>query len=92
MPTVHREGDSRFCGATTIVEGQSTVYVNGKLVSVDNDPETHGEGRIIATVASTVLVNGKVITVQGDTAGGDLAFHPLPPTDPSTFSDNVYAG
>lgn len=25
---VHRHDDSRICGATTIVEGQSTVFVN----------------------------------------------------------------
>jgi uncharacterized Zn-binding protein involved in type VI secretion len=39
---VHRNGDSRACGASTTVTGQSTVYVNNKLVAVQNDPNSHG--------------------------------------------------
>ena len=37
MPAIHRHGDARVCGATTIVSGQSTVRANGELVSVDGD-------------------------------------------------------
>ena len=38
MPEVHRDTDQRICGHTTIVVGQSTVYANSLLISVDGDP------------------------------------------------------
>ena len=41
MPAVHRHGDARVCLATTIVSGLSTVYANGRLVSVNGDVNTH---------------------------------------------------
>ena len=48
MPPIHRNGDARNCGATTIVAGQGTVFANGKLVSVNGDPNSHGAGGLIA--------------------------------------------
>ncbi len=93
MPGAHRFSDSRFCGATTIVEGQGTVKVNGRLWAVENDPNTHGEGRLIAvTGAKNVRIQGKLVIVSvGDMAGGDLAMHPAPPTDPDSSSGDVFA-
>jgi uncharacterized Zn-binding protein involved in type VI secretion len=91
MPGAHREDDSRYCGASTIVSGQGTVYVNGKLWAVEGDEETHGNGDLISTVGSTVLINGKRVIVFGDTASGDDQDHPLPPTDPQDKSSNVFA-
>ena len=92
MPGAHRNGDLRFCGAHTIVEGQGTVRVNGKLWAVNNDPEDHGEGRLEAVYgAKNVRINGKlVICAVGDIAGGDLLGHPLPPTDPKQASGDVF--
>jgi hypothetical protein len=40
MPKVHRDTDPRVCGCKTIVEGNSTVFANGLLISVDGDPDT----------------------------------------------------
>jgi len=40
MPGVHRDTDPRICGCKTIVVGNSTVFANGLLVSVDGDPDT----------------------------------------------------
>jgi len=37
MPAAHRHDDLRVCGATTIVSGQGTVFVNGKLWAVEGD-------------------------------------------------------
>lgn len=93
MPGAHRHADSRFCGATTIVEGQGTVKVNGRLWAVEGDPNTHGEGRLIAVYgAQNVKIQGKkVIVAVGDAAGGDLALHPAPPTDPESSSGSVSA-
>ena len=91
MPGAHRHGDSRFCGATTIAS-DGGVYVNGKLWAVNDDPNTHGAGNLQSVVGSTVTVGGKrVIVAVGDKAGPDNALHPVPPTDPSTASSDVFA-
>lgn len=96
MPGAHRQDDSRFCGATTIVSGQGNVRCNGKLWAVDGDQNTHGGGALAAVYgAKNVKINGKlVICAVGDIAGGDNAFHPVPPTDPLGHSTNVrvYSG
>lgn len=96
MPGAHRHGDSRFCGATTIVSGQSTVKVNGKLWAVAGDENTHGAGNLIPVYgAKNVRINGKlVICAVGDLAAGDNFLHPIPPTDPSGHATNVrvYSG
>jgi uncharacterized Zn-binding protein involved in type VI secretion len=93
MPGAHRHGDSRFCGASTIVEGQSTVYVNGKLWAVEGDPETHIDGNLIAVYgAKNVHAEGKLVIVAvGDKATPDDAGHPGPPTDPKGHSSDVSA-
>lgn len=92
MPGAHRNGDSRFCGASTIVQGQSNVKVNGKLWAVNGDPNSHGGGSLVAVYgARNVKINGKlVICAVGDKAGGDNKKHPLPPTDPAQASSDVF--
>ena len=60
MPAVHRHGDARVCLATTIVSGQSTVYANGRLVSVNGDVNTHGAGALIAG-SNNVFAEGKAV-------------------------------
>jgi uncharacterized Zn-binding protein involved in type VI secretion len=70
MPAVHRQDDSRICEATTIVTGQSSVFVNGKLWSVDGDPNTHINGQLIAS-GTTVKINNKLVIVVGDNAAPD---------------------
>ena len=88
MPQVHRESDVRYCGASTIVEGQSKVFINGRLVSVVGDPESHGEGRFQDN-AHKVLISGKRIITVDDVAEGDLAGHPTGPTNAATGSSKV---
>lgn len=96
MPQAHRDGDSRVCGATTTVTGQSTVWVNGKLWSVLADPDDHGDGALINSTGSTVIIEGKPVIVNGpDHASPDtlcLIIGP-PHCDPMTAqgSDDVYA-
>ena len=90
---VHRQGDSRLCGATTTVVGQSTVYVENQLISVEGDTNTH-EGGAFNTPAgfNEVYVNNKPIIRIEDPAGADT-FHPAPPTDAtSSGASTVYAG
>ncbi len=67
----HRHNDSRICGAKTIVEGNQTVFVNGRLWAVKGDPNSHGNGRLINT-GTTVFIQGiPVIVVFPDPAMPD---------------------
>jgi uncharacterized Zn-binding protein involved in type VI secretion len=70
MPGIHRQDDLRNCGATTIATGQSTVSVEGKLISVQGDKNSHEEGALIAG-RSDVTIGGIPIIVVGDTASQD---------------------
>jgi hypothetical protein len=91
MPGAHRNGDSRFCGASTIAS-QSVVKVNGKGWAVEGDGNSHGGGSLIAVYGKkNVRIGGKkVICAVGDAAGKDALDHPIPPTDPAGASPNVY--
>lgn len=81
-----------MCGASTIVQGQSNVFVNKKLWAVDGDPETHGGGNLIPVYGTkNVYINKKlVICAIGDKAEPDAADHPPPPTDPDGHSSDVF--
>lgn len=82
----------RFCGATTTVQGQNTVFVNGKLWAVENDPNTHGEGRLIATIGNTIYIEGKLVIVAiGDIAQTDNFGHTSHSVDPEEHSGDVFA-
>ena len=48
MADVHRNTDTRVCGATTTVVGNIDVFANNLLVSVNGDPNSHGAGELIA--------------------------------------------
>ena len=75
---VHRNSDSRNCGASTTVQGQGTVYVNSKLASVLGDPNTHGGGALKAsTNDGTVFVNGILLNLLDSSASPD-ALCPIP--------------
>ena len=67
MPAAHRNTDDRACGATTIVIGQSTVFVNGLLWAVDGDIDTHCDPKgPLDPSGSTVFIEGKNVVVVGD--------------------------
>lgn len=92
MPKAHRDGDDRACGATTIVEGQGTVFVNGKLWAVKGDPNTHDAGGLINTTGSTVIIENKFVIVHGpDLAEVDGAGHVATQDQTAEGSDNVFA-
>lgn len=73
---IHRNNDSRSCGATTTVVGQTTVYAGGELVAVDGDPNSHGGGNLIAATKN-VFINGKMVVNVGDSASADSLCIPL---------------
>ena len=93
---VHRNGDSRNCGASTNVQGQGTVYVNGKLASVLGDPNSHGGGALKAsTNDGTVFVNSILLNLLDSSASPD-ALCPIPGgphcnPKASQASENVFA-
>jgi uncharacterized Zn-binding protein involved in type VI secretion len=95
MPAIHRNSDSRSCGATTIVSGQSTVFANGKLVSVNDDLNTHGKGNLIAA-CKNVFINGKMVVINENSASADSLCpdeggdHCAPSA--SSGSDDVFVG
>lgn len=75
---VHRDSDSRACGASTSVTGQGNVYVNNKLASVQGDPNTHGGGGLAASNNDgTVYINGKKVVLQGSSASPDALCPPI---------------
>jgi hypothetical protein len=78
MAISHRNGDARVCGASTIVEGQGFVTINGQLWSVDQDPESHGGGNI-NTSNAWLTISGKGIIVVGDSSGADNLCIPIGP-------------
>ena len=92
MPGAHRDTDARFCGAKTIVIGQSSVFVNGKLWAVEDDPEDHGAGELVQVVPpSNVYIQGKLaICAIGDHAKADNFPHLPPETYPEEHSPNVF--
>lgn len=96
MPGAHRNGDSRFCGASTIVVGQSTVFVNGILWAVEGDKDTHcfmGELSAVYGARNVYIEGKRVICAMGDIASDDMAgcfvLHPSGSTNPKGHSPDV---
>lgn len=80
----HRNNDPRVCGAVTVVIGQSTVFIDGELWAVLDDPNDHGAGNLINTTGSSVTINGRPVIVHGpDNAAADLRIFP-PHDNPRT--------
>lgn len=76
MPNAHRDGDARSCGATTEVIGQDFVTIEGQLWAVNRDPNSHGDGELIAAT-TYITIGGKRVVVVGDSADPD-ALCPIP--------------
>lgn len=74
---IHRDTDSRTCGATTVVSGQSTVFANNLLVSVDGDPNSHGGGALGAVCNQVFANNIMVVNHTPDGASPDALCPPL---------------
>jgi hypothetical protein len=71
MPPIHRHGDLRTCGATTVVVGQTTTYADGKLWAVEGDPNTDGAGELIAGQSAVYIEGKRVIVHKPDEANPD---------------------
>ena len=91
---VHRDTDARICGAATTVAGNSDVFANNLLVSVDGDPNTHGGGALAAHSNQVFADNILSVNHTKDTAAAD-ALCPIPPhcnPDTEQGSPNVFTG
>ena len=93
---IHRLGDSRTCGATTVVR-QSTVRANKRFISIQGDPNTHGAGALRATeTVGKVRINSIPVILQNDPASPDSLCPPLGGAhcapNASSASPNVRAG
>lgn len=91
MPGAHIHGHLRACGATTVVENQGTVYVNGQLWAVDGDPNTHGNGDLIASGTTVFIENKPVIVNNPDTAEIDDLGHVATDDETAQGSSDVFA-
>ena len=93
---VHRQSDSRSCGATTIAR-VSNVRVNNRNISVDGDPKTHGAGNLKASVTvGKVSANSITVIDLNDSASPD-SLCPIPggphcEPKATSASENVRAG
>jgi uncharacterized Zn-binding protein involved in type VI secretion len=76
---VHRNNDSRACGAKTRAT-VNNVRVNGRFISTEGDPNTHGGGALRATETSgRTRAGGKPIIILNDPASADALCPPLGP-------------
>ena len=76
MPGVHRDTDARACGATTASAQGKNVYVNKLLWSINNDPNTHGGGSLVAAT-NKVFIGGTLVCNKGDSASPDSLCAPV---------------
>tara|TARA_B110001454_G_scaffold211341_1_gene226885 strand:- start:153 stop:443 length:291 start_codon:yes stop_codon:yes gene_type:complete len=95
VPQVHRNGDSRICGASTIAVAHKNVFVNTQPISVNGDPNNHGSGNLSAQCRN-VFVGGKLVVLNGNPAKPDNLC-PIPGgphcgPNASSGSPNVYIG
>ena len=93
---VHRQGDSRSCGASTVTR-IANVRVNGRPISVDGVTNTHGGGSLKASETVGKVRAGSIpIILNGDNASADALCPPLGGAhcapNASSASPNVRAG
>tara|TARA_B100000965_G_C19457116_1_gene697953 strand:- start:198 stop:485 length:288 start_codon:yes stop_codon:yes gene_type:complete len=75
MPEVHRDGDSRACGASTNA-ACANVFTNSKITSVDGNPNSHGGGSLNAANPN-VYIGNILVVVNGNSASPD-SLCPIP--------------
>lgn len=91
---VHRDGDPRICGAVTIVQGNNSVFCNSKLVSVDQDPNSHGGGNLNASNKQVYVHSKLVVNHSPEPASPDSLCDSDAHCNPVTSggSPNVFVG
>lgn len=90
MPAIHRQSDTNTAGASVVGIVQSSVYANGKLVSVNGSAvDSHGKrahrSPFTANGSSSVFVEGIAVNRQGDS---DTCGHPRDSGSSDVFVDS----
>ena len=93
MPEVHRDGDSRKCGASTNAHVER--FSNNRITSVDGNPNSHGGGSLNAANPN-VFIGNILVVVNGNGASPDKKC-PIPggshcAPSATSGSPNVYIG
>ena len=93
---VHRERDSRTCGASTVTR-ITNVRVNNRAISVEGDTNSHGAGALKATLTGGKVRAGNIpVILQADPSAPDSLCPPLGGAhcspNASSASPNVRAG
>ena len=92
---IHRHSDPRICGATTVVEGNTSVFANDLLVAVNGDPNSHLAGALVAGCNHLYVHGALVVNHTPDASAADVLC-PVAPVHcgPSTAggSPNVFVG
>jgi len=89
MAAVHRHGDARSCGATTVVSVNTNVFANTKLIAVHGNLNTHGSGPLVAGSRNVFIKGIAVVNHTPDAGLGDSAGHPSTPTAAGSANVNV---
>ena len=96
MAAVHRDTDSRSCGASTVTAQAKNVFANGLLISIDGDPNSHGGGALSAGSDQVYAGGILVVNHSPDGAAPDALCVPIGGAHcgPSTASGSpdVYVG
>lgn len=93
---VHRDTDSRVCGASTGASSRN-VRVNNLFIAENGDPNSHGGGSLRATLTvGKVRANNKPVILTRDPASPD-GLCPIPggphcSPSAASHSPNVRAG
>ena len=87
LKPVHRNTDSRTCGATTLVSGQSTVFANNLLVSVNADPNSHSAGALVAGSNHVYAENTLVVNNSPDGSAADADVYATAVADAGAMAD-----
>ena len=79
MAAVHRDTDSRSCGASTVTAQAKNVFANGLLISIDGDPNSHGGGALAAGSKNVFIGGTLVVNHTPDGAAPDALCPVAPP-------------
>ena len=95
MAAAHRNTDLRACGATTVSSQGAKVYVNSLLWAINGDPDSEGDGQLIAAV-NNVFIGGQMVVKNGNSASPDALCVPIGGAHcnplASSGSSNVFVG
>jgi uncharacterized Zn-binding protein involved in type VI secretion len=73
LAIIHRNGDTRACGAATIAS-QSKLTFGGQAAALQGDVESHSGGAFNNS-GRPITYQGKTLIAVGDSAAADVPLH-----------------